>query len=138
MWQETAKGGQAERQFNLGKGGDVIFVQYSPKIRRNQRRLTGLPNPFTNVASMDNVKPKLVTKQGAIIDLILTGIFYVWIVTVLKKHVPWQEASETAIWLGAAYCGACLAGVLWMALSLFRVTLADQVLQKAEASKHNQ
>lgn len=104
---------------------------------QNHRGLTGLPNPFTNDASMDNEKPKLVTKQGAIIDLILTGIFYVWIVTVLKKHVPWQEASDTAIWLGAAYCGACLAGVLWLALSLFRVTLVDQVLQKSEASKHH-
>jgi hypothetical protein len=115
----------------------LFLYKIPPGLMQNQRRLTGTANPFTNVASMDNVKPNLVTKQGAIIDLILTVIFYVWIVTILKKHVPWQEASETAIWLGAAYCGACLAGVLWMALSLFRVTLADQVLQKAEASKYN-
>jgi hypothetical protein len=37
--------------------------------------------------------------------------------------------------LGAAYCGLCLAGVFWMALNLFRVTLADQMLPKTAGSK---
>jgi hypothetical protein len=37
--------------------------------------------------------------------------------------------------LGAAYCGACLAGVFWMALNLFRVTLADQMLPKTAGGK---
>ena len=53
----------------------------------------------------------------------------------LKKHVPWSEAGPTAVLLGAAYCGACLAGVFWMALNLFRVTLADQMLPKTAGSK---
>ncbi len=79
---------------------------------------------------MDNMKPKLITKQAVVIDLILTVVFFVWITSILKKHVPWSEAGETAVLLGAAYCGSCLAGVFWLALSLFRVTLADQMLQK--------
>ncbi|PAZ06452.1 MAG: hypothetical protein CAK86_02575 [Opitutia bacterium AMD-G1] len=62
---------------------------------------------------MDNMKPKLITKQAVVIDLVLTVVFF-----------------ETAVLLGAAYCGLCLAGVFWMALSLFRVTLADQMLPK--------
>ncbi|NBV49359.1 MAG: hypothetical protein EBR95_10080 [Verrucomicrobia bacterium] len=44
------------------------------------------------------------------------------------------EAAD-AVLLGAAYCGLCLAGVFWMALNLFRVTLADQMLQKTAAGK---
>jgi len=79
---------------------------------------------------MDNMKPKLITKQAVVIDLVLTVVFFVWITSILKKHVPWSEAGETAVLLGAAYCGACLSGVFWMSLSLFRVTLADQMLQK--------
>lgn len=79
---------------------------------------------------MDNMKPKLVTRQGVIIDLVITAVFFVWMTGVLKKHVPWSESGETAVLLGAAYCSACLSGVLWLALSLFRVTLADQMLQK--------
>ncbi len=84
---------------------------------------------------MENMKPKLITKHGVVLDLILTVVFFVWINSILKKHVPWAEASDTAILLGASYCGACLSGVFWLALSLFRVTLADQMLQKAVANK---
>lgn len=86
---------------------------------------------------MDNSKPKLVTKQGAIIDITLTLIFFVAMTDVLKNHVPWVEAGEFAVLLGGAYASACLSGVFWLALSLFRVTLADQVLQKVESSKNN-
>lgn len=79
---------------------------------------------------MDNLRPKLVTKTGAIIDVVVAVVFFVWMTGVLKKHVPWEEAGETAILLGAAYCSLCLSGVLWLALSLFRVTLVDQILQR--------
>ena len=79
---------------------------------------------------MDNMKPQLITRQAVIIDLVLTVAFFVFITSILKKHVPWSDAGETAVLLGAAYCGACLSGVFWMALSLFRVTLADQMLPK--------
>ncbi|MEI6460979.1 MAG: hypothetical protein WCO73_03420 [Verrucomicrobiota bacterium] len=84
---------------------------------------------------MDNMKPKLITKQAIVIDVVLTAIFFVWITSILKKHVPWTESGETAVLLGAAYCAACLAGVFWLALSLFRVTLADQMLQKTVADQ---
>ncbi len=86
---------------------------------------------------MDNSKPKLVTKQGAIIDVTLTLIFFVAMTGVLKNHVPWVESGEFAVLLGGAYASACLSGVFWLALSLFRVTLADQVLQKTESQKNN-
>ena len=52
---------------------------------------------------MDNLKPKLITKQAVVIDLVLTVVFFVWITSILKKHVPWSEAGETAVLLGAAY-----------------------------------
>lgn len=81
------------------------------------------------------MKPKLVTKWGVIIDLTLTVIFFAWMTTILEKHVPWAEAGEKAVLLGALLCSACLSGVLWMALSLFRVTLADQMLPKDTADK---
>jgi hypothetical protein len=84
---------------------------------------------------MDNMKPKLITKQAVAIDLVLTVVFFVWITSILEKHVPWGERGDFAVLLGAAYCGACLAGVFWMALNLFRVTLADQMLQKTAGSK---
>lgn len=81
------------------------------------------------------MKPKLITKQAVAIDLLLTVVFFLWITSILKKHVPWQEASDEAVLLGAAYCGACLAGVFWLALNLFRVTLADQMLPKTVNDK---
>jgi len=82
------------------------------------------------------MKPKLITKWGVVVDLTLTVIFFAWMTTVLKKHVPWGgESSDTAILLGAMLCSACLSGVLWMALNLFRVTLADQMLPKDTSDK---
>lgn len=79
---------------------------------------------------MDNLRPKLVTKTGVAIDLAVTAVFFVWMTGILKAHVPWEEAGETAVLLGAAYCSLCLSGVLWMSLSLFRVTLVDQIFQR--------
>ncbi len=86
---------------------------------------------------MDNLRPKLVTKSGAILDVVISAIFFVWMTTVLKKHVPWVEEGETAVLLGAAYCSLCLSGVLWMALSLFRVTLTDQIFQRNATKSAN-
>ena len=83
------------------------------------------------------MKPNLITKQAVFIELIQTVVFYDWITSILKKHVPWSEAGETAVLLGAAYCGLCLAGVFWMALNLFRVTLADQMLPKTVDDKQS-
>jgi K(+)-stimulated pyrophosphate-energized sodium pump len=61
----------------------------------------------------------------------------VWITSILKKHVPWSEAGQTAVLIGAAYCGLCLSGVFWMALNLFRVTLADQMLPRSAGDKES-
>jgi hypothetical protein len=80
---------------------------------------------------MENLRPKLVTKTGVAIDLAVTALFFVWMTGILKKHVPWEEAGPDAVLLGAAYCSLCLSGVLWLALSLFRVTLVDQVFQRS-------
>jgi hypothetical protein len=83
------------------------------------------------------MKPKLITTQAVVIDLVLTVVYYVWINSILKKHVPWGERGDTAVLLGAAYCGLCLAGVFWMAINLFRVTLADQMLPKTVDGKQS-
>jgi hypothetical protein len=87
---------------------------------------------------MDNLRPKLVSKSGAILDVILTVIFFVWMTGILKKHVPWVEEGETAVLVGAAACSLCLSGVFWMALSLFRVTLADQIIQRTATRSPNE
>lgn len=79
---------------------------------------------------MENLRPKLITKTGAALDVFISGVFFIYMTGVLKKHVPWEEAGETAVLLGAAYCSLCLSGVLWMALCLFRVTLVDQIFQR--------
>lgn len=86
---------------------------------------------------MDNLRPKLVSKSGIVIDLLLSSVFFVWMTGILRKHVPWVEEGPTAVLLGAAYCSLCLTCVLWMALSLFRVTLADQIFQRSAPQPGN-
>lgn len=95
---------------------------------------------------MDNQRPQLYTKKAIVVDLILTGLFFAFFMTKgigswtnpvgLYKHVPWTEAPVWAIWAGAAYCGICLAGVFWMALGLFRVTLVDQLSLSGNKEQH--
>jgi len=134
----TPPGGQNDRDTTIGKGVDAKKCLQVIKYKRlKSGSIDRLRDKATNVGSMDNTKPKLVTKQGVVIDIVLTVIFFVIMTNVLKHHVPWVESGELAVLLGGAYASACLSGVFWLALSLFRVTLADQVLQKAESEKNN-
>ena len=75
---------------------------------------------------------KLISRRGILIDLILSAGFFVYMLLVLKKHVPWTEAPAIWQWAGAAYAALCLSILFWMAACLFRVTLIDQLRRRKE------
>lgn len=80
---------------------------------------------------MSQEKRPLVTRAGAITDVILALVVFVifWQV-IMPSHVPFYDPVANS--LVSAYGSTVMAGFAWMALSLFRVTRVDQKLRKQE------
>jgi hypothetical protein len=67
---------------------------------------------------------KLVTPASLVVDAILVGAFFVFMFTVLRKHVPSNRMVDIAIWAGLT--SACMSGVFWLAVQMFRVVFRAQ------------
>jgi len=74
-------------------------------------------------------QPKLISRVGTLVDLGLTGIFFLFMWGVMGSHVPSDDPS-TIRWV-AAYTSLCLTGVFWLAASMFRVTLVEYLRSKS-------
>jgi hypothetical protein len=74
-------------------------------------------------------QPKLISRVGTLVDLGLTGIFFLFMWGVMGPHVPSDDPS-TIRWV-AAYTSLCLTGVFWLAASMFRVTLVEYLRSKS-------
>lgn len=58
-----------------------------------------------------------------IIDLIITGGFWVFMAIILRPHVPSDDPFWITVW--SCITSACLSGVFFMALQMFRLVLHD-------------
>lgn len=67
---------------------------------------------------------KLVTPVSLIVDAILCLAFFAYMFTLLRSHVPSNEASMIALWAGLG--SACMTGVFWLAVQMFRVVFRFQ------------
>jgi hypothetical protein len=76
------------------------------------------------MTNMLNSNSKLVGPTAIVCDILLTGLFFVFMTFVLKAHVPTDEAQYQLIF--GTYGSSCLSGVFWLALQCFRVTFTDQ------------
>lgn len=78
---------------------------------------------------MEPENRQLVTPAGALIDIALCAVvFAVFCFGIVPSHVPFYDP----VWkfLFSAYTSLVMAGFAWLALSLFRVTLADQLRRR--------
>lgn len=67
---------------------------------------------------------KLVTPASLIVDAILCLGFFAYMFYLLRTHVPSNEASMIALWAGLG--SACMTGVFWLAVQMFRVVFRFQ------------
>jgi hypothetical protein len=67
---------------------------------------------------------KLVTPVSLVIDLILVVAFFIYMFGVLKSHVPSNDPKMIMLWAGLG--SACLTGVFWLAVQMFRVVFSFQ------------
>jgi hypothetical protein len=69
---------------------------------------------------------KLSTPVGIAIDGVLVLGFFAFLFTLLKSHVPSNDPKMIFLWAGLT--SACMSGVFWLAIQMFRVVLSAQLL----------
>ena len=68
---------------------------------------------------------KPVTLVSLIVDAILVIGFFVFMFTLLRPHVPSNSTRDVVIWAGLT--SACMSGVFWLTIQMFRVVLRAQL-----------
>jgi uncharacterized membrane-anchored protein len=68
---------------------------------------------------------KLVTPVSLVVDAIVVGAFFIFMYSLLKSHVPSNDPKMVLLWGGLA--SACMSGVFWLAVQMFRVVLRAQL-----------
>ncbi|HRE06253.1 MAG TPA: hypothetical protein PKX00_11630 [Opitutaceae bacterium] len=71
---------------------------------------------------------KTLSPVGLVVDAVLVLGFFAFIFTLLKSHVPSNDPSMITLWAGLA--AACMSGVFWLAVQMFRVVLAVQLADR--------
>lgn len=67
---------------------------------------------------------KLTSPASLLVDAILVIGFFLFIYTVVAPHVPSNDKSMILLWGGL--CSACMTGVFWLCIQMFRVVLKAQ------------
>ena len=73
---------------------------------------------------------KLTSPVSLLVDAVLVVVFFIYMYSVVSTHVPSTDPKMILIW--GLYTSACLTGVFWLALQMFRVTYRAQ----RESRKH--
>jgi hypothetical protein len=67
---------------------------------------------------------KLTSPVSLAIDAVLVIVFFIYMYSVVSTHVPSTDPKMILIW--GLYTAACLTGVFWLSLQMFRVTYRAQ------------
>lgn len=73
---------------------------------------------------MAQPETKFATPTSLLIDAVLVVAFFLFIYTVVAPHVPSNDKSMIVLWGGL--CAACMSGVFWLCVQMFRVVLRAQ------------
>jgi hypothetical protein len=73
---------------------------------------------------MAQPETKLTSPTSLLVDAILVVGFFVFIYTIVSPHVPSNDKSMILLWGGL--CAACMTGVFWLCVQMFRVVLRAQ------------
>lgn len=73
-------------------------------------------------------KQKLTSPTSLLIDAILVVGFFLFIYSIVAPHVPSNDKSMIMLWGGL--CAACMTGVFWLCVQMFRVVLKAQIADR--------
>jgi hypothetical protein len=65
-----------------------------------------------------------VSPVSLVVDLVLVAAFFAYLFTLLRSHVPSNDPAMITLW--AALGAACMTGVFWLCIQMFRVVFRAQ------------
>lgn len=71
---------------------------------------------------------KSLSPVALLIDAVLVAGFFALIFRLVSSHVPSNDPKMVALWAGLT--SACMSGVFWIAIQMFRVVLAVQIADR--------
>lgn len=81
--------------------------------------------PVLLLKRMSQPEKKLTSPASLALDAVLVIGFFLFMYTVVSRHVPSNDKSMIMLWGGLG--SACMTGVFWLALQMFRVVLRAQI-----------
>jgi len=76
------------------------------------------------MAQQDPQEQKFTTPGSLAVDAVLTLGCFAFLYTVVSPHVPSNDKGMIMLW--SALTSACMSGVFWLCMQLFRVVLRAQ------------
>ena len=73
---------------------------------------------------MQQQESKLVTPASLATDAVLVVLFFLYMYSVVSTHVPSKDHRMILLWGGLG--SACLTGVFWLTVQMFRVVVRAQ------------
>ena len=73
---------------------------------------------------MSQPEPKYTSPASLAVDAVLVIAFFLFIYTEVSPHVPSNDKSMVLLWGGLT--AACMTGVFWLCIQMFRVVLRAQ------------
>lgn len=71
---------------------------------------------------------KLTSPISLIVDAVLVIGFFLFIYSLVASHVPSHDPKMVLLWGGLT--SACMSGVFWLAIQMFRLVLKAQLAAK--------
>jgi hypothetical protein len=73
---------------------------------------------------MSQPETKFTSPLSLLVDAVLCVGFFIGIYVLVAPHVPSNDSKMIMLWGGL--CAACMTGVFWLAVQMFRVVLRAQ------------
>lgn len=73
---------------------------------------------------MSQPESKFTSPVSLVVDAVLVVGFFLFIYRIVAPHVPSNDKSMILLWGGL--CSACMSGVFWLCVQMFRVVLRAQ------------
>lgn len=73
---------------------------------------------------MSQPEQKLTSPVSLLVDAVLVVAFFAFLFNLVKVHVPSTDPKMITLWSGLT--AACMSGVFWLAVQMFRVVYRAQ------------
>lgn len=77
---------------------------------------------------MSQPETKFTSPASLAVDAVLVLGFFLFIYTLVSPHVPSNDPRMIRLW--GVLCSACMSGVFWLCIQMFRVVLRAQLADR--------